>query len=94
MDLVLFQYALEHILIVLRIIKQPNGHAFLIGMGGSGRKSFATLAAFIGDYVPFSLQITKNYGFLQFREDIKKIFIDIGAKNKQTVWIFNDGQIK
>jgi dynein heavy chain len=55
MDLVLFQYALEHILIVLRIIKQPNGHAFLIGMGGSGRKSFATLAAFIGDYVPFSL---------------------------------------
>ena len=47
MDLVLFNYALEHLLIILRIIRQPKGNALLVGMGGSGRKSFSYLGAFI-----------------------------------------------
>lgn len=74
MDLVLFEYALKHVLIILRIIRQPRSSALLIGLGGSGRKSFAQLASFIAEYNPMSLQITKNYGYIQFKEDIKKIF--------------------
>jgi dynein heavy chain len=55
MDLVLFEYALKHILIILRIIRQPRNSALLVGLGGSGRKSFAQLASFIADYTPLSL---------------------------------------
>lgn len=55
MNLVLFDYALQHILIILRIIRQPRGNALLIGMGGSGRKSFANLASFIAEYTPMSV---------------------------------------
>ena len=47
MNLVLFEYALKHILIILRIIRQPKNSALLIGLGGSGRKSFSQLASFI-----------------------------------------------
>lgn len=75
MDLVLFNYALEHILIVLRIIRQPKGHALLVGLGGSGRKSFSYLSSFIAEYSQFNLEITKQYGFTHFREDMKKLFI-------------------
>jgi dynein heavy chain len=54
-NLVLFSYALQHILIILRIIRQPRGNALLIGLGGSGRKSFSNLASFIAEYTPVSL---------------------------------------
>lgn len=55
MDLVLFNYALEHVLIILRILRQPKGHGLLVGLGGSGRKSFTYLSVFIAELNPFSL---------------------------------------
>ena len=58
----------------MRIIRQPRSSALLIGLGGSGRKSFAQLGSYIADYQTMTLEITKNYGMVQFREDMKKIF--------------------
>ena len=55
MDLVLFNYALEHILIILRIIREAKGHALLVGLGGSGRKSFSYLSSSIAEFSQFTL---------------------------------------
>jgi dynein heavy chain len=45
-DLILFDYVIEHLVRILRIIKTPRENSLLIGIGGSVKKSFATVLHF------------------------------------------------
>ena len=83
MNLVLFQAAIEHVVKIHRIITTEYGHALLVGVGGSGRKSLTALATSIAVYESFEIEISKNYDFKAWRDDMKeKLFMGAGIDSK------------
>ncbi|XP_074137054.1 dynein axonemal heavy chain 3 isoform X2 [Sminthopsis crassicaudata] len=94
MSLVMFRFAIEHISRICRVLKQDNGHLLLVGIGGSGRQSASKLSTFMNSYELYQIEITKNYTNNDWREDIKKIMLQVGVLSKSTVFLFADNQIK
>lgn len=93
MDIVLFRDAIEHVCRAVRVLRQPRGNMLLIGIGGSGRQSLSKLASFICMYQVFQIEVTKNYKRNEFREDLKKLFVQCGVANKETTFILVDTQV-
>jgi dynein heavy chain len=94
MDLSMFRDAIMHVCRIHRVLMQPRGNMMLVGVGGSGRSSLTRLSAYMAGMITFSIEITKNYRLLEFREDIKKLYLSAGGENKRVVFLFNDTQIK
>ncbi|OAF69166.1 Axonemal beta dynein heavy chain 2 [Intoshia linei] len=94
LTLVLLRDVLEHVSRICRIIGQRRGNLILIGIGGSGRQSFSTLASYIYKYSIYKIEITMNYRLNEFREDIKKLYWQTGIDKKPTVFLLTDDDIR
>ena len=93
MDLVLFDDAMRHICKISRIIRQPSGHALLVGVGGSGKQSLSKLAAYICGYTTFQIVISQSYNLNDLRTDLQGLYNKTGAKDEGILFLFTDGQI-
>jgi dynein heavy chain, axonemal len=93
LDLVMFSDAVQHVCRIARVIRKPNGHALLLGVGGSGRQSLSRLAAHLNEYELFQVEIAKGYTMSAWREDLKKVLQNVAFHDKHMLFLFTDTQI-
>ena len=72
MHLVLFNYAIQHVSRISRVLRTPGGHALLVGVGGSGRQSLTYMAGYMGGFQLKQIRITSNYGMTDFHDDLRE----------------------
>lgn len=93
-DLVLFKYAIEHIVRISRVIQMPREHVLAIGYGGMGRKTTVKLVASMAGADLFKFNITKNYSLTDWRHDIKRLLMSAGLKGKCTILLHGDSDMR
>jgi dynein heavy chain len=93
MNLVLFEDALKHICRIARIVLNPQGHALLVGVGGSGKQSLSRLSAFVCGYTVIQIVISGTYGIVDLKDDIKAMYAKAGLKEEGVMFLFTDSQI-
>lgn len=88
MNLVLFLDAIKHICRVARCFVFDKGHIVLIGLSGSGKKSMIMLGAVLGQAHLKMIEIRKNYGKAEFREDLYNIMKKAAFEDQQVAFLF------
>lgn len=48
---------------------------------------------FRAEYECFQIELAKNYGVPEWREDLKKVLLKSGVENKSMVFLFSDTQV-
>ncbi|KAK6624941.1 hypothetical protein RUM44_011805 [Polyplax serrata] len=92
-NLVLFDDALEHLTRIHRVLRMNKGHMMVVGVGGSGKQSLTRLAAFAAGCVVFEISLSRGYNENSFKEDMKKLYNQVGVDRKSTVFLFTASQI-
>ena len=72
-SLVLFDTALDHLIRLLRVLRQPQGHALLIGVCGSGKKSISHLATYLAGYDCIEIRL-KNFNEENIMENLRAVY--------------------
>jgi dynein heavy chain len=93
MKLVFFEDAIAHVARIARILRQPRGHAMLVGVGGSGKQSLTKLACSMCEYKLMQVELSRGYGHQDFLEFIKSMMLMAGVEGKSLVFLFTENAI-
>ena len=90
MNLVLFDDAVDHILKIFRVLKQPRGHIMLIGVGGSGKQSLIRLSSYMRQMEFTQIELTKGFNLDSFKEYIKGLMKLSGIEGQGISFVMTD----
>ncbi|KAF8279355.1 putative dynein heavy chain [Trypanosoma cruzi] len=93
LDLVVFNYVLVHVSRICRVLRQPGGNLLLVGVGGSGRRSCAKVAAYLQECDYMTITQTKDYDHNSFLDDIRLLLLRTGMNGYATMFVLSDTQI-
>lgn len=93
MSLLLFEYFLQHLARVSRIIAKPSGNGLLIGLGGNGKKTISKIATYINNCRTFTIDLQKNYGQAEWQDNLRTLYKLLGIDDQKMVFQFSDKDI-
>ncbi|XP_054281409.1 dynein axonemal heavy chain 7-like [Macrosteles quadrilineatus] len=92
-NIVLFRFALEHLSRLCRVLSISGGSCLMLGMRGSGRQTITQLAALLCKADFHQPSVVHNYGFSEWRDDLKKVLINAGGNNTKTVFFVSENEL-
>eukprot|EP00760_Papus_ankaliazontas_P032316 PhM_4_TR5746/c0_g1_i1/m.34437/K10408/DNAH; dynein heavy chain, axonemal len=93
MDLILFEQAEKVIAQISNALSMPGGHALVVGVGGSGKRSLSRLAAHFAGLDLFHVHITSSYSQQDFVTEMSELLMSVGLKEKAVAWILPDTDV-
>jgi dynein heavy chain len=69
--IVFFPDAIQHVLRLARLLRQPGAHSVLLGLGGSGRQTLARLAASASGCTFMRIQRSRGSSHAEFRDGLR-----------------------
>ncbi|KAG1710886.1 Dynein alpha chain, flagellar outer arm [Phytophthora capsici] len=77
MQLDLFDDAVKHVARIVRILRNESGHALLVGVGSSGKRSLVRFASHICGYTVRQITTSSKYGENEFKEALCKMHMAV-----------------
>ena len=94
LNLVLFEYCLEHLTRIHRVLRMPRGHVLLVGPSGCGKKSLCELAAFAANRQLYEINlIASTFNLRVFEAELKEVLIKAGLRREKLVLLLSLNQV-
>ncbi|KAJ2451292.1 dynein heavy chain [Coemansia sp. RSA 2336] len=91
--LVLFDEALDHVLRIDRVLRQPQGHALLIGVSGAGKTTLARFAAWMNGLAVVQVRAHARYSAADFDEDLRAVLRRTGCQGEKVCFILDESNV-
>ena len=92
-QLVLFDDALHHVLKVTRVLELERRSILLVGVGGSGKKSIAKVAAAVAGVPILHSAKGPNYNLSNFLDELGTAFKRSGLKGESVCFLVSDADV-
>ncbi|ORY81439.1 dynein heavy chain, cytosolic [Protomyces lactucae-debilis] len=92
-SLVLYDDAIDHVLRIDRVFRQPQGHLILIGLSGSGKTTLARFVAWMNGMKTFQIKVHGKYTAEDFDDDLRHVLRRCGTGGEKICFILNESNM-
>ncbi|CEP21047.1 unnamed protein product [Cyberlindnera jadinii] len=92
-ELILYTNAVDHILRIDRVLKQPQGHLILVGPSSSGKTTLTKFVAWINGLKIHQLSVRRNYTLSDFDNTLKVLLKKAGIQAEKICLIVDESTI-
>jgi dynein heavy chain 1 len=92
--LVLFHSALDHILRIDRVFRQPQGHLLLIGISGCGKSTLCRFVCWMNGITYFQPSMHSKYHLADFEEDLRMVLKRSGCKGESICLLLDEANMR